>query len=249
MRATTGSFMFYRHSHTHTSNQPQTAFAVGALTNIPALQQFCLVAALAVLADFLLQVRLWKPTHKHSHPRGLAWLTPPFPFLLARIHPCTILHTYRSRGLSPAWPSTPAASTPTGTTAAPASCGPRRKGIEETRAGCRSGGQRRRRRMEMGKARRKRRKGGGGVCGGRRRASSAASSTGACAPERPLVCVPLPPPANPCTHTNGPHPAGTTSPHSSPPGARPWSSSSAPPSWPVASTDSRPSRCVLCTLY
>jgi hypothetical protein len=30
---------------------------VGALTNIPALQQFCTVAAVAVLADFVLQVR------------------------------------------------------------------------------------------------------------------------------------------------------------------------------------------------
>ena len=33
------------------------AFAVGALTNIPALQEFCTVAAVAVLADFILQVR------------------------------------------------------------------------------------------------------------------------------------------------------------------------------------------------
>jgi len=32
------------------------AFGVGALTNIPALQQFCTVAAVAVLADFCLQV-------------------------------------------------------------------------------------------------------------------------------------------------------------------------------------------------
>jgi predicted RND superfamily exporter protein len=32
------------------------AFAAGTLTSIPALQQFCLVAAVAVAADFLLQV-------------------------------------------------------------------------------------------------------------------------------------------------------------------------------------------------
>lgn len=38
------------------SSHLTAAFAVGALTNIPALQQFCLVAALAVLADFVLQV-------------------------------------------------------------------------------------------------------------------------------------------------------------------------------------------------
>ena len=37
------------------------AFFVGMLTDVPALYSFCLVAALAVIVDFILQITLFLP--------------------------------------------------------------------------------------------------------------------------------------------------------------------------------------------
>lgn len=58
------------------------AFGVGATTHIPALESFCLVAAVAVLVDFLLQVTWFVAAismdARRMRVRGWSWLSSQF---------------------------------------------------------------------------------------------------------------------------------------------------------------------------
>lgn len=129
---------------------------MGALTDIPALQQFCLVAALAVLADFLLQVGKRGDNRARCYCLPRSWSIPCHPDItLSSLFEKYITLTHRSHALLPAWPSMLAECKLIDTTAAPASSDPSLK--------------RRKARRAVVVARK------------RGRASSAASSTGACA--------------------------------------------------------------------